>query len=115
MFCLLAITSTSPKVGVTASKLVPRKEKMVLGVSKLFQINLVLLDIRLVISVSIDTFLVFLFLCFFFCYFVYIIVTGLNVSEFNQMYEMPLSDPNACETHGASRERQTSRVVCVGL
>ena len=28
MFCLVAITSTSPKVGVTASKLVPRKEKM---------------------------------------------------------------------------------------
>ena len=26
-----------------------------------------------------------------------------------------LSDPIACETHGASRERQTSRVVCVGL
>ena len=28
MFCLVAITSTSPKVDVTASKLVPRKEKM---------------------------------------------------------------------------------------
>ena len=26
--CLVAITSTSPKVGVTANKLVPRKEKM---------------------------------------------------------------------------------------
>ena len=35
---------------------------------------------------------------------------GLNVSEFNQMYEIlgrPLSDPIACETHGASQERQT--------
>ena len=34
------------------------------------------------------------------------------------MYEIlawPLSDPIACEMHGASRERQTSRVVCVGL
>ena len=28
MFCLVAITSTSTKVGVTASKLVPIKEKM---------------------------------------------------------------------------------------
>ena len=26
--CLVAITSTSPKVGVTANKLVPREEKM---------------------------------------------------------------------------------------
>ena len=24
-------------------------------------------------------------------------------------------DPIACETHGKSRDRQTSRVVCVGL
>ena len=42
----------------------------------------------------------------------------LNVSEFNQMYETrarPLSDPIACEKHGASQQRQTSRVVCVGL
>ena len=46
------------------------------------------------------------------------IVMGLNVSEFNQMYEVrgrPLSDPIACEKHGASQQRQTSRVVCVGL
>ena len=42
---------------MTASKLVPRKEKM--G-SKLFQINLTFLDVRLVIGVSMDTFLVFL-------------------------------------------------------
>ena len=28
MFCLVAITSTSPKVGMTASKLVPGKRKM---------------------------------------------------------------------------------------
>ena len=42
----------------------------------------------------------------------------MTVSEFNQMYEIlggPLSDPVACETHGASQERQTDRVVCVGL
>ena len=54
---------------------------------------------------------------FLFC-FVFNIVTGLNVSEFNQMYEvlgLPLSDPIACETHGASQERHTSKVVCVGL
>ena len=41
-----------------------------------------------------------------------------NVSEFNQNYEIlgwPLSDPIACETHWASRERQTSGVLCVGL
>ena len=51
-------------------------------------------------------------------FFVFNIVTGLNISEFNQMCEIlgwPLSDPVACETHGASQERQTSRVVCVGL
>ena len=124
--CLVAITSTSPKVGVTASNLAPRKEKMgSWGVSKLFQINLTFLDVRLVIGVSIDIFLVFLFFvcvfcccCFLVCFFYKNIVTGLNVSEFNQMYEIlgwPLSNPIACETHGVSRERQTSRVVCVGL
>ena len=58
---------------MTASKLVPRKDG-VLGVSKLFQINLTFSDVRLVIGVSIDIFLVFLFfLCssnvFSFCYF----------------------------------------------
>ena len=50
--------------------------------------------------------------------FVLAIVTELNVSEFNQMYEIrgrPLSDPIACEAHGASQERQNSRAVCVGL
>ena len=41
------------------------------------------LDVRLVIGVSIDIFLVFLLSCFF-----NIIVTGLNVSEFNQMSEI---------------------------
>ena len=54
---------------------------------------------------------------FYWLVFLNIIVTGLNVSEFNQMYEVlgwPLSDPVVGETHGASRERQTSRVVCVG-
>ena len=67
-----------------ASKLVSRKEKDgVLEVSKLFQINLTFLDVRLVIGVSIDIFLVFLFL-FFFCN----IGKGLNVGEFNQMYEI---------------------------
>ena len=90
MFCLVAITSTSPKVGVTASILVPRKDKIpgILGVSKLFQINLTFLDVRLVISVSIDIFLFFFFYVFFCFQFLNIIVTGLNVSEFNQMYEI---------------------------
>ena len=50
---------------------------------KLFQINLTFLDVRLVIGASIDIFLAFSFLCFFFY-----IVTGLNVSEFNQTYEI---------------------------
>ena len=46
------------QVGVTASKLVPRKEKLgSYGVSKLFQINSTFLDVRLVIGVSIDIFL----------------------------------------------------------
>ena len=43
---------------------------------------------------------------------------GLKVSEFNQIYEIlgwPLSDSIACKTHEASQEKQTSRVVCVGL
>ena len=55
---------------------------MVLGVSELFQLHLTFLDVRLVIGVSIDIFLVFLF---FFVIFLNIIVTGLNVSQFNQM------------------------------
>ena len=56
-----------PKVGVTASNLVAGKEKMGSwgGGSKLFQIDLTLLDVRLVIGVSIDIFLVFFFMCFF--------------------------------------------------
>ena len=55
-----------PNVGVTASKLVPRKEKLgSYGASKLFQINSTFLDVRLVIGVSIDIFLAFLFFCFF--------------------------------------------------
>ena len=41
------------------------------------------LDVRLVIGVSIDIFLVFLFY-----FFIIDIVKGLNVSEFNQMYEI---------------------------
>ena len=44
------------------------------------------LDVRLVINISINIFLVFLFYVFF--VFVFNIVTGLNVSEFNQMYEI---------------------------
>ena len=69
---------------MTASKLVPRKEKYwVLGVSKLFKISSRFLNVRLVIRVSIDIFLVFLYYVSF-----YKIVTGLSVSEFNQMYEM---------------------------
>ena len=47
---------------------------------------------HLVIGVSIDIFLFFLFLvfliCFFFLLFFYNIGTGLNVSGFNQMYEI---------------------------
>ena len=40
IFYLVAITSPSPKAGVTASKLVPRKEKKGASeVSKLFQID----------------------------------------------------------------------------
>ena len=78
MFCLVAIISTSPKVGVTASKLVPRKEKNgIPGVSNLFQINLTFLDARLVISVSMDIFSVFLFfyfLCSFYCFFFLILL-----------------------------------------
>ena len=62
---------------MTASKLVPRKD-MVLGVSKLFQIDLAFLDVRLVVGVNMNIFLVFLFN----------FVTGLNVSEFNQTYEI---------------------------
>ena len=50
MFCLVAITFASPKVSVTASKQVPRRE----GVSKLFQINLECLDLRLVIDININ-------------------------------------------------------------
>ena len=57
--------------------------------------------------------LAWIYFWYFFFRFNYI-VTGLNVSEFIQMYEI-LEDPIACEMHGASRERQTSRVVCVGL
>ena len=41
------------------------------------------LDVILVIDVSINKFLVFLF----FLFFAFTIVTRLNVSEFNQMYE----------------------------
>ena len=48
------------------------------GVSKLFQIDLALLDVRLVIDVSVNIFLGFLYKFFYFqC-----------VSEFNQMYEI---------------------------
>ena len=61
-----------------------------------------------------DWSLVLVFPFFFLFCIVFNIVTGLNVGEFNQMSEIlgcPLSDPIACETHGASQERQTSRVV----
>ena len=68
---------------MTASKLVPRKDGAP-GVLKLFQINLASLDVRLVIDVSINIFWFFFFIIFF----VFNIVTGLNVSEFNQMYEI---------------------------
>ena len=42
-----------------------------------------LLDVRFVISVSIDKFLVISFYVIF-----NVIVTGLNIGEFNQMYEI---------------------------
>ena len=60
-----------------------------LGVSKLSQIDLAFPNIRLVIGVSINIFLVFLFfpVFLFFCI-VFNIVTELNVSEFNQMCEI---------------------------
>ena len=51
MFCSVTITFVSPNVSVTASQQVPKKRKDgVLGVSKLFQINLAFLDVRLVIT-----------------------------------------------------------------
>ena len=59
-----------------------------------------------------------IFYVFSFIIFLYNIVTGLNVSEFNQMYELlgwPLIDPTTCLTHRASQEIQTSRVACVGF
>ena len=43
------------------------------------------LDVRLVIDVSMNIFLVFLFM---YCFCFFNIVTGLNVSEFNQMCEI---------------------------
>ena len=62
------------------------KKDGVLGASKLFQIDLAFLDVRLVIGVSI-TIHIFSLLCIFYC-FCFDIVTELNVSEFNQMYEI---------------------------
>ena len=78
MFCLVTITFASPKVSVTASKQFPRRLPAVL---KLFQINLAFLDVRLFTDISVNVFLVFLFLITFF-------VMGFAVSEFNQMYEI---------------------------
>ena len=59
-------------------------------VSKLFQIDIAFLDDRLVIRDGINIFLVFLFFLVFIYLFLFCfnIVTGLNVSEFNQMYEI---------------------------
>ena len=62
-----------------------------------------MLDVRLVIGVGIDIFLVFLSFMFFvriFCCFLNNIVTGLNI---------------ACKMHGESQEKQTSRVVLCWL
>ena len=57
MFCFVAITFTSPKVSVTASKQVPKGEKTgVLGASNLYQINLAFLKVRLV-SLLVYTFI----------------------------------------------------------
>ena len=69
---------------MTASKLVPiEKKRWSPRVSKIFQINLMFLDVRLVVSVRIDIFLVISFYVIFNS-----IVTGLNIGEFNQMYEI---------------------------
>ena len=43
---------------------------------------------------------------------------GLTVRENDQIYEIlrrPLIDPTTCGMYRASRERQASRVVCVGF
>ena len=64
---LVAFTYTSPKVDMTASKLVPRKEKIgSQGFDKYFQNNLSYLVIKLVITVSIR---VFFFIEIFFIFF----------------------------------------------
>ena len=66
--CLVAVTYTSPKVGVTsANKLVPRKEKMEFqGFQNYLKIDLAIPDVKLVICVSIDIFSGFSFLYAFF-------------------------------------------------
>ena len=67
---LVALTSTSPKVDVAASKLVPRKEKIgSYGFKMIAKNNFSFLGVRLVITVSIRIILcVCVFLCFFFLY-----------------------------------------------
>ena len=77
---LVAITFASPKVSVIARKQVPRRDG-VPGVSELFRNNLVFLDVGLVNDISIIHF-------YFSVYFFSNIVTGLAISEFNQMYEI---------------------------
>ena len=76
MFCLVAITYTSPKVSVTVNKRVPSKKERVLGVS-----NLKYVSNQLFFCFDI---LIFLFSFFF----VKKMVTGLTVRENDQIYEI---------------------------
>ena len=64
---LVALTYASPKVNVTASKLVLEKKDWVLGVWKDYQNNLSFLVIILIITVSIRNFFVYFFIYFLFC------------------------------------------------
>ena len=63
MLCLVAITYTSPKVSVTASKRVPRKKR---GSPRGFkfemcQINLTILRVRMVSNIRVYIFFVLIF------------------------------------------------------
>ena len=68
---LVALTYASPKVNVTASKLVLEKKDWVLGVWKDFQNNLSFLVIILIITVSLRNFFVYFFYLFFVLSFVF--------------------------------------------
>ena len=68
---------------MTASKLIPRKKKWGPRDFKIISDQLNVPRCQIGYCVSVDIFLVFLSVFFF-----NDIVTGLNVSEFNQMYEI---------------------------